>query len=288
MKLALGTVQFGLNYGVANTTGRVSAEDALAVLRRARESGMDVLDTAVAYGDSELILGELGVRSWKIVSKLPPVPDDCGNVTLWVKEQTLASIKRLGVSQLYGLLLHRPSQLLESFGGALYEGLQAAKAEGLVTKIGVSVYAPSELTLLFAKHVFDLVQAPLSILDRSLVESGWAQKLKMAGVEIHARSAFLQGLLLMPADQRPSKFSPWAEVWSEWDRWLAEAGVSPLQACLRYVNGLACIDRVVIGVDSANQLNEIVKAVDGDLIGLPQFKPLQDTRLVTPASWNQL
>lgn len=287
-KLALGTVQFGLAYGISNTTGRVTLQEAAAILQRAKTCGLDTLDTAIAYGESEKVLGKLGVRSWEIVSKLPALPNDCLDIQQWVQDEARQSMARLGVSQLHGLLLHRPSQLLENCGTELYEALQAVKEQGLVSKIGVSVYGPDELDLLFDRYSIDLVQAPLNILDRSLVESGWASRLHAAGVEVHTRSAFLQGLLLMPSDQRPAKFGYWPEIWSEWSRWLTETGLSPLQACLRYTCSLPDIDRVVVGVDTASQLDEIITAAEGTLPSLPAFKPLQDQRLINPASWNQL
>lgn len=288
MKIALGTVQFGINYGVANTSGQVSHESAKAILQRAHQAGIDTLDTAIAYGDSESVLGRLGVKAWKTVTKLPAVPDGCSDVTQWVKAQAQGSLARMGLNSLHGLLLHRPDQLLAGKGAALYAALQSLKYEGLVSKIGVSVYGPQELDALHGQYRFDLVQAPLSILDRTLLDSGWAQRLKDDGVEIHTRSAFLQGLLLMSKENRPAKFGRWADIWTEWDRWLTETGLTPLQACLRFINTLDCIDRVVVGVDNVAQLNQIIEATEGELPSLPQFKSLQDDRLINPATWNQL
>ena len=288
MKLALGTVQFGLNYGVANTSGQVSSEVAGAILQHSQQAGIDTLDTAIAYGESESVLGKIGVQPWKVVTKLPAVPDVCTDVTQWVQAQVQGSLGRIGIDSLHGLLLHRPGQLLEDIGAELFAALQSLKADGLVAKVGISVYGPAELDALSGRYTFDLVQAPLNILDRSLVDSGWAQRLKKDGVEVHTRSAFLQGLLLMPKEKRHAKFDRWKDIWSEWDQWLAETGLSPLQACLRYANKLDCIDRVVVGVDNVAQLEEIIAAAEGVLLSLPQFKILQDDRLVNPATWGQL
>ena len=288
MKLALGTVQFGLDYGVANTSGRVTTQEASAILQRAQTCGLDTLDTAIAYGESEVVLGRLGIERWNAVTKLPAVPENCQDVAQWVQEQIEQSMARLGVNQLHGVLLHRPAQLLEKMGPALYGGLQSIKAQGKTRKIGVSVYGPTELDPLFDAYALDLVQAPLNILDRGLVESGWAGRLHDAGVEVHTRSAFLQGLLLMPAAQRPAKFNPWANVWRAWDGWLEQEGLTPLQACLRYITSLPQIDRVVVGVDTATQLQQIIEAADGKLPTMPEFPELQDMRLINPASWNQL
>lgn len=288
MKFALGTVQFGLDYGVANMSGRVPAHEANAILLRAKACGMDTIDTAIAYGSSEIVLGQLGVDDWKIVTKLPAAPSDCKDLTQWIFDQIQQSMTRMRVTRLYGVLLHRPSQLLEDMGPSLYAALQSIKSAGWTQKIGVSVYSPAELDLLFDAFTLDIVQAPLNILDRSLVESGWAGRLKSAGVEVHTRSAFLQGLLLMKPHQRPAKFNRWTEVWHVWDRWLEKEGLTPLEACLCYLTHLPTIDRVLVGVDSVEQLNQIIKAVDGELVTLPEFDMLTDPRVINPASWSQL
>lgn len=288
MKLALGTVQFGLAYGIANKTGQMAATEAEAILALARRHGVDTLDTAVAYGSSESVLGALGARSWNVITKLPAAPADCESISLWVEEQARASRERLQVDTLHGLLLHRPAQLLEPGGNELYSSLRALKATGRVRKIGVSIYSPQELEPLFRRFELDLVQAPLNILDRRLVDSGWAAKLKQADVEIHTRSAFLQGLLLMPGDSRPAKFARYADVWTEWDTWLCRTQLKPAEACLRYACGIGAVDKVVVGVDSAAQLAEILQAAKGELPSLPSFGPLPDDRLLNPSSWSEL
>ena len=288
MKLALGSVQFGLEYGVANQTGRVSPEDVENVLEEAAAHGVDTLDTAIAYGDSESTLGQAGLGGWKVVTKLPALPEGCADVAGWVEAQMEGSLKRLGVSQLHGVLLHRPGQLLGEDGQLLFEALQHLKAQGITRKIGVSVYGPEELDRLMAEMQFDLVQAPLNILDRQLVESGWAGRLKDRGAELHVRSAFLQGLLLMPAEQRPEKFCRWQPVWSEWARWLDETGLKPLQACLGYVMGVEEVDKVVVGVDSVKQLQEILAATHSPLPSLPNWPQPIDTDLINPSRWTQL
>jgi len=288
MKLALGTVQFGLHYGVANIHGRVAEQDARDVLTLAKRAGIDTLDTAIAYGDSEAILGRLGVEDWDVITKLPAMPDDVLDVNAWVHEQVHASLSRLKAGRLYGLMLHRPMQLLGRQGRALFDALEHVKAEGLVEKTGVSVYGTTELAPLYDLYAFDLVQAPLNIWDRRLVDSGWADQLKAAGVELHVRSAFLQGLLLMAPQARPGKFSRWHQVWDAWDAWLLASGCSALEACLRYLNGLVSVDHVVVGVDTSAQLEQILLATQGELGELPQFNWMGDERVLNPACWSEL
>lgn len=287
-RLALGTVQFGLEYGVANQVGRVQLEDVRHILQEAAAQGVDTLDTAIAYGDSESTLGQVGVGGWKVVTKLPALPEGCADVAGWVEAQIEGSLNRLGVSQLHGVLLHRPEQLLGEDGQSLFKALQHLKAQGITRKIGVSVYGPEELDRLMAEMQFDLVQAPLNILDRRLLESGWAGRLKDQGTELHVRSAFLQGLLLIAPDEQPERFARWQPVWAEWTRWLDETGLTPLQACLGYVLGIEEIDEVVVGVDSVKQLQEIFAAAHSPLPSLPDWPQPIDTDLINPSRWTQL
>lgn len=288
MKLALGTAQFGLNYGVANTKGQMTAKEVSGVLDLAKSAGVDTLDTAVAYGESEAVLGGLGVQGWKVITKLPAIPDQVTDVDFWVHEQVKKSLVKLNVKRLYGLMLHRPMELLDSKGRALFEAMEHLKSSGVVEKIGISVYGTKELELLSGQYSFDLVQVPLNIWDRRLVDTGWLEKLKKLDVEVHARSAFLQGLLLMQPQDRPQKFSHWSQAWQAWDEWLLATNCTPLEACLRYLNGLAEVDRVVVGVDSVTQLQQILSAAKGNLTKLPQFNWMGDDRLLNPACWSDL
>lgn len=288
MKLALGTAQFGQKYGVANTGNQIDQETAFSILRRSQELGWETLDTASAYGASELVLGAFGVQRWRVVSKLNAVPNQCRDVKGWVKKQAENSLHRLELKKMYGFLLHKPSQLTEVGGEKLYEALIALKDECLVEKVGISIYSPLELEVLSPEYRFDLIQAPLNIFDRRILESGWAERLKKSGAELHVRSAFLQGLLLMSPKDRPLKFDRWSTIWKEWDQWLYASGLSPLQACLRYVRDASFVDRIIIGVNSVAHLNQIALAIEGESSGLPEFPPINDERLINPIFWDQL
>ena len=286
MKLALGTVQFGLPYGVANQSGQVTRDEAGAILTQARASGIDTLDTAIAYGESEQRLGEFGVGEWRVITKLPVMPDGCPDVAGWLRDTVAGSLQRLKLNKLYGLLLHRSQELLSPSGRALYLALAALKDENKVGKIGVSIYDPEELDALNGNFKFDLVQAPFNIVDRRLAASGWLARLHDTGTEIHVRSAFLQGMLLLGQAARPAAFDRWQPLWNRWHAWLAESALTPLQACLGFVLSKAEIDRVVVGVDSLKQLNEIL-ACAGTVAAVPPDDLMsEDPDLINPSRWN--
>ena len=287
-QLALGTVQFGIPYGVANQQGLVSFEQVREILNTAQSSGVDTLDTAIAYGDSEHRLGEIGVSSWKVVSKLPPIPAETTKISTWVEQSIYGSLQRLKTTQLYGLLLHRPEQLLSSQGDSLHQSLNLMKDRGLVKKIGVSIYSPTELERLCDRFSFDLVQAPYNILDRSLERSGWLSRLKHLGVEVHVRSVFLQGLLLMNPSSRPAYFARWQPFWQQWEQWLTDTQLTPLQACLGFVLANPDIDRIVVGVDSLGQLQEILATAIGEPPLLPEALSCNDSDLINPSRWKLL
>lgn len=287
-RVALGSVQFGLAYGIANSDGLVSQIEAAGILAEASARGIDTVDTAIAYGESEQVLGNVGMAGWQVVSKLPAMPADCPDVGAWVEAQVAGSLQRLRVNHLYGLLLHRPEQLLEARGDRLQAALRGLQARGVVHKIGVSVYEPAELDRLVPYMPFGLVQVPFNLLDTRMVTSGWLARLQQSGCEVHARSIFLQGLLLMPASARPEKFRRWQTLWAAWDTWLASSGLTPLQACLRYALAQPGIDKLVLGVNSVAQLREILAAATGSLPALPATLSSDDPVLLNPALWSQL
>lgn len=287
-KLALGTVQLGQAYGIANKLGQVTRADAKAMLKLALANSINTLDTAIAYGESEACLGEIGTQDFNLVTKLPELPNNCRDVSAWVRQEVIASLNRLGVAEIYGLLLHRPEQLLGPSGADLYKTLQKLKDGGRVKKIGISIYSPSELTLIYPRYSFDLVQAPFNLVDQRFYNSGWLQRLKDDDVEVHTRSAFLQGLLLMTQEDIPDKFSHWGKLWRTWYRWLADHDISAVQACLAFPLSFSEIDRVIVGANSLSQLSEIVSAAnDQREFNFPDLQ-CEDENIINPANWNQL
>ena len=287
MKIALGTVQFGINYGIANTNGQVDKLEAKDILAYAMSYGIDTIDTAIAYGSSEQCLGEIGVDGYQVITKLPEIPDDYGNLKIWVEKHVKRSLDTLGVETLSGLLLHRPNQLLDTDKKDFWSILLQLKSDGIVKKIGFSIYTPDELDKLWNSFKPDLVQAPYNILDRRLETSGWLQRMSEENVEIHIRSIFLQGLLLMNKGSRPEKFNKWLTLWSNWENWLRENDSTPVQAAVSFALSDNRISRVVVGVDSLKQFKDII-IVANSISQFPESFHITDTRLLNPSEWSLL
>ena len=288
MRVALGTAQFGLPYGIANQTGQVARSEAKAMLQLAAANGIDTLDTAIAYGDSQTCLGEAGLQGFDVVTKLPAIPASSHDVEEWVREQVSLSLRQLGLSQVHGLLLHRSTDLLGKDGASLWHVLETLRHTGVVGKIGISVYSPAELEVVCGRFDVGLVQAPLNLIDRRLSTSGWLDRLKCKGVEVHTRSAFLQGLLLISAQSLPHEFSRWNVLFGRWHQWLAAGNQSALQACLAFPLGFPQVDRVVVGADSLRQLQQIIDFSNLTLTGTLPDLGSDDEMLINPARWAEI
>jgi aryl-alcohol dehydrogenase-like predicted oxidoreductase len=285
MKIALGTVQFGLNYGIANVGRQVSPDQAARILHEARQAGIDTLDTAIAYGNSEQRLGELGVQDWKVISKIPALPESVAHVGDWVMQQVRGSLQRIGVKQLDGLLMHRPSDILGPKGSEYVRSLRLLRDEGLAKSIGYSIYSPDELHALLPVFVPEIVQAPYNIIDRRLVTTGWMERLADNGIRIHTRSTFLQGLLLIPDELRPPWFNRWKNLFNEFNAMCSQLKITPLQLSLRFVLANPYIERLLVGVDSASQLIEIINAsATHQIINFPKIES-RDLELIEPSRW---
>ena len=285
----IGTAQFGSSYGIANQHGKVTDKEMQGILAYAQETGVKYLDTAAAYGDSEAKLGQSGVKSFNVVTKLPVLPHSGVVVSAWVNKHVNESLHRLQLKKLYGLLVHHSPNLMGQGGLQYGMALRRLKERGLVRKLGISIYDPSELEYVLKVLDVDLVQAPLNVIDRRLQTSGWLSRLKDAGIEVHARSVFLQGLLLMSRFDIPQKFERWSGTWDRWQQYLNSEKIDALSACLSYPLSVPEVNRVVVGVESAQQLTDIITAAEQiDYSIDTSFMVSSDKRLINPSRWSAL
>ncbi|HIJ72646.1 MAG TPA: aldo/keto reductase [Candidatus Hydrogenedentes bacterium] len=292
-KLGLGTVHFGMDYGIANTLGQTTPEEVLTILESARSSHIQTLDTAPCYGGSEAVLGDalaqLGSHDFRIVTKTPQFGSArISRAEAEEVERTFErSLANLRQSSVDALLVHDANNLLVPGGEFVFEAMGRLKQEARVGKRGVSVYEPAQLEALLARYDIDLIQLPLSILDQRFIESGLLSVLKQKGIEIHARSVFLQGLLLMPESTIPAPLSAVAETRHRLDSFVNETGLSLVQAALCFVNQQPEVDIVLMGVRTSNEFKK--NAADfASIAGLEfDFSPfsIHDEALVNPSKW---
>jgi aryl-alcohol dehydrogenase-like predicted oxidoreductase len=288
-KLVLGAAQFGQVYGIANQTGMPPRDEVHQILNLALLSGIDTIDTAMTYGESEKILGHIGVRKFKIITKLPLIPSHVRDVNHWIDQQIKQSLTRLRASSVDAILFHSSVDLLRIDGLQLMQSLKYFKSKNIVQKIGISIYDPSELSKIPFLDQFDIVQAPINLIDRRMEVSGWMKRLTQMGIEIHGRSVFLQGLLLMSRDRIPKKFDRWNFLWDKWHEKLAKTGSTAIRACLSYPLSLQAVTKVIVGVDNLCQLSALIPATQPDLDQADwAFMAHEDENLLHPFAWGRL
>ncbi len=283
-KIVLGSAQWGLFYGVSNKKGKTNFNEVKKILSFAEKLGIGMVDTAPVYGDCEVILGKAGTGNFEIVTKVPVSetgtysPDTL--IKSFVKSKT--SLKKKSI---YGLLLHQPDLLFDDGGAAFYSQMLDLKAEKLVQKIGASVYTLEQAQRCLEKQHFDLIQIPFSLVDRRFESSGLARELKQAKIEIHGRSIFLQGLLLMEPNQIPKELSQFIEPVSLIRSNAYELGMTPAQYLAKFAYESDFIDKFVIGVETCNQLQDVSEVIfDQRKIDWPKFH-ISDEELLMPMNW---
>jgi aryl-alcohol dehydrogenase-like predicted oxidoreductase len=196
-------------------------------------------------------------------------------------------MRKLGVDELYGLLIHHAEQLLTPDGESIYLTLRQLKSEGKISRLGVSIYSPNDLDKLIPYFDFDIIQAPFSLFDQRLKVSGWLQKCQELGIEVHGRSIFLQGLLLMDHKTRPETFARWNHLWNLYDCWLRDTGTRPIDACLNFALSEQGLNGVVIGVDGAAQLQQLLDLSSSDkTFDFPSLS-CNDLDLIHPSQWTK-
>jgi aryl-alcohol dehydrogenase-like predicted oxidoreductase len=286
MQLALGTVQFGLGYGVAGRDTPVPAPEVRAILVRAQALGVRVLDTAAAYGDIEPRLAALAEGlGFNVVSKLPACPAGLADAAAadWAVQMLERSCERLGPS-LQAVLFHRADDLLGPNGSALWDAsAEFAQARGL--QLGVSVYDATTLLRITARFAVALAQLPGNALDQGLRLLAEAKSGSSTLPELHLRSAFLQGLLLMPQAQASQRVPAAAAALARWHSWCQVHGHSPLQAALGIVKGLPGVTHCVVGVDGLAQLEATAAAWQAAPVLQAPALATADTRVTDPRLW---
>jgi aryl-alcohol dehydrogenase-like predicted oxidoreductase len=282
-----------MQYGIGNVAGRPSVEEVKAILALASANGVDLIDTACSYGDSESVLGNAmkGHNDFRVITKTPVFKKDCISEADGrdLKDALRGSLSRLRRDKVEGLLVHNSDNLLVKGGEKIFEAMTELKEAGLVEKIGASVYTAEQIDAILARYDIDLVQVPLNVLDQRLLGSGHLSRLKGRGVEIHVRSVFLQGLLLMDAESIDDFFNPIKPLLLRYGAFLSRRGLTALEGCLCFVKIVPEVDYAVVGVDSREQLVEIVEGISQPCNGflIRDFKDfeVEEPEYLNPSMW---
>ena len=282
--LILGTAQFGTGYGITNSVGRLPDETVRDILEVAAVSGIDLFDTAPDYGDAQFRLGALrgSAAATGYVSKFG-LPSDAVTPSNLFGE----SLNALGVSSLYGLLFHRPLDLRDERASEAWDVLRAARAEARVARIGASIYDVDDLAVVVDRFPdLDLIQVPGNIVDRRLLDHPVLSQLHERGVEIHVRSAYLQGLLLTAPEAVPKQLAGLKPAIASLAAASAASGASVLELVLGFLKNHENVDAVLVGALSGAELHDTVAA--WNRISASDFAvevPVVDDELLDPRRW---
>lgn len=258
-KICLGTVQIGQKYGLNNALGRKpNLEESFQLLQLAIDSGVKFFDTASLYGNAEEILGQFNINNFpvNIVSKLRSNLDDDTNAVL---NEIVLSLEKLRLKSLTGYLLHDAKDF---YRPTILKGLKLAKEKGLTKNIGVSIYEPEDALNVVKDIDIDYIQIPYNVLDQRLDDTNFFDLAEKHNVTIFARSAFLQGLLLMEQKSIPQKLQ---EAWfhiAKFQNIAHRHGFSPTEAAFLFSYCHKKIDYVLFGVETVQQLEANLKILD--------------------------
>ena len=291
-KMTLGTVQFGLNYGIANTDGKPSYEKSRDIVAEACANGITSFDTAAAYGDSELILGrifdELKIgNKIEVVSKVPGVKEQNlspANAEKFITESVEKSLQRLKINQLAACLFHREEDL------EYIDVLRKLEGRGLIAGSGVSLDSPAQCKQVLRKEV-NYLQIPYNIFDRRFDEF-WS-KAEDAGITIFIRSVYLQGLLLMPENKIAPHLIEVIPVRRQLESLAIDAGINMPELCMRFILCNPAVTSVLTGVDSLDQLKQNIKLfkkgpLSADILAeINKIVPVFPENLIRPTCWKR-
>lgn len=291
MKLALGTAQFGLEYGMHNHSA-MDDNEIKKILNLAKENKIRMIDTAPAYGYSEEKIGKAmsnETYQFKIITKTPHFQSSIlsDDDVKHFRETFLKSLQKLNMTRVYGLMVHNIKDMFKQKSELIYNEMLSLKKQGFIDKIGFSIYEGHEIDELLFHYDFDFIQLPINVLDQRLLKNGYLQKLKNKGIEVHARSVFLQGLLLTEMDQIPPQFKPILPLLSEYQQALSENNQNLLEGALNFVKGISQIDQIIVGVNNANHLKQIVSVYHKspkDLVNYFKFS-CSDEKIIDPRNW---
>lgn len=279
MKLIIGTAQFGFKYGLNKT--KIKKLEIKNIEKILKKKSLNKFDTAINYGESEKIIGNFNIKK-KVITKIKLPIKKPKDLKKWFDKKLNKSLKKLKVKSLYGLLIHDTADILGKNKEFLNILLDCQKKR-LISKLGISVYEVSEINRVLKFWKPEIIQMPANIFDHRFLNDNFLYKLKKLNIELHARSCFLQGVLL-EKKIRIGNFKS-KEIFSSFLNWCQKKQISNLEACIHFIKKIKQIDYLIVGVDNSSHLQEIISSFNKNLIFVPNYFMNNDKNLIDPRKW---
>ncbi len=283
-KLCIGSAQFGTKYGVSNRHGKIKKKELDKLFFILKKEKIKFLDTSIDYRNCEKILNKLNLENIEVISKIPKIPKKCLDINKWIENKVVSSLKKINKKSFYAILLHNPDDMLSNKAHIIYKSLINLKKSKKIKKIGISIYDFESSIRILKKFNFDIIQCPYNVIDRRLENSRYMNFFKKKKVEIHVRSVFLQGLLLMK--KRPSKFDKWAKLFKIWDRMNKNNMLQSALNAINFVLKNKNINKIILGFENSNQLKSILENFQNKKTNYPTNIASKDLKLINPNNWN--
>jgi len=282
-KIVIGTANFANQYGIIPSKNKINRKEIKKIFNYARLKKINFLDTAYNYNNDK-ILKDVNIKNWNIVTKVN---------FKQAKENYLSKAKKiLKINEFYGVLVHLKNtrEISSQNNYKLFQLLMKLKSKKIIKKIGFSTYTPEDINLLIKKFNFDFIQCPVNILDNRLIDNGLLKKLKKKKIEIHARSIFLQGLLLKNSTNFPKELKQFKTIFEDYQNYVNNLQMPKLEICLNYIRKIKEIDKIVIGINNKKQLVTIINSLNKKKkINLPKLIIRQKSnlsKLIDLRKWN--
>ena len=279
MELFIGTAQFGFKYGfIKIKIKKLEIKNIEKILKR---NSLKNFDTAMNYGESEKIIGNLKIKK-KVITKIKLPKKKPKDLKKWFEKKLNKSLKKLKVKSLHGLLIHDTTDILGKNKEFLNILLDCQKKK-IISKLGISVYELDEIKRILKFWKPEIIQMPINIFDHRFLNNNFLYKLKKLNIELHARSCFLQGVLLKKKIKTGNLKSK--KVFSSFLNWCQKKQLSKLEACIHFVKKIREIDYLIVGFDNSSHLKEIINSFNKKLILVPDDFLSNEKSLIDPRRW---
>ena len=287
-KLIFGTAQFSGKYGLLGKENHISISEIKRLLQYLKRKKFFKIDTSTEYKYAEKKINLVKNNKWQIITKLKFTNYQLDNMSQieirnYIINKLTRSTKNIGIKKIDTLLIHNFEIIKNK--SKMYKILLSLKRENLVNKIGYSIYNFRKLKKSVIKFRPDVIQCSFNVFDRRLNEPSLSKIIKKNKIEVHARSIFLQGLLLRPYSLLPAKFKKWKNFFYNWENWSKKNKISKIEGCLAFSLSNSNVKKVVIGIQKFDQLKEIINTSRTYKISLPQYLSSKDERLINPSKW---